>query len=52
MTTFCIAFYESYLSTMYLHYEKLVQQAEYVVVGKVDVEFGVTQHEHFLILIQ
>jgi hypothetical protein len=34
---------------MYLHYEKLVQQAEYVVVGKVDVEFGVTQYEHFLI---
>jgi hypothetical protein len=37
---------------MYLHYEKLVQQAEYVVVGKVDVEFGVSQHEHFLILLQ
>ncbi len=52
MTIFCTAFYDSCLSKMYLHYEKLVQQAEYVVVGKVDVEFGVTKYEHFLILLQ
>jgi len=52
MTTIFFAFYEPYLSTMYLHYEKLVQQAEYVVVRKVDVEFSVSQHQHFLILLR